>query len=161
YDKVLAGAAGEDVEVSKAAVAAAETTLANAYSALLNSGLAAIPAGGNSSDGTITVTGTYTGSEQGQYHISIEGLDYRVFGRHVEPALGAQSDRIKRSVPLPIGPHGLYLNFSSTGNFTPGDRWFVDIPNTQARTYLANLNAYEAAKKNLEQAKAGLALKRA
>jgi RND family efflux transporter MFP subunit len=143
-------------------VGAAETTLANAYSTMLNSGLDAIAAAGNASDGTITVTGTYDGTVQGEYRIFTEsGGDYRILGRGVETSSNTDPDNIVRGVPLRIGTHGLYITFSTTGSFPAGDRWIISIPNTQASTYLTNLNAYESAKKSLEQAEAALALKQA
>lgn len=161
YNKILDGASDEDVQVSKAAVAAAETTLKNAYAAMLNSGLEAIPVQENSSDGTITVTGVYNGTAQGEYRILIDGSDYKVLNKNLEDGPTPDPKDIVRSVPIAIGTHGLYVNFSSTGNFDGGDRWTISIPNTQASTYLTNLNAYESAKSSLEQARAALALKQA
>ena len=155
YDKVVAGASNEDVQVSKAAVAAAQTTLANAYSAMLNSGLAAIPGSSNSSAGTIAITGTYTGQNQGQYTITIYGSSYNLKG------IDSDYENITRGVPIALGTHGLYATFSSTGTFNNGDAWTVSIPNTQASTYLANYNAYQAAQSALAQAQAALALKQA
>lgn len=161
YNKILAGASSEDVQVSKAAVASAETTVKNAYTTLLNSGLNAIPAAENSSEGTLAITGTYTGSAQGEYRILIEGLNYKVLNRDLETGPTPAPQLITRSVPIAIGTHGLYMTFSATGSFDTGDRWIISIPNTQASTYLANLNAYQAAKQALEQAEAALALKQA
>lgn len=161
YNKILAGASNEDIQVSQAAVASAETTVKNAYFTMLNSGLEAIPVPENSSDGSITITGVYNSSAQGEYRVLVEGLNYKILNRDIETGSVRDSETITRGVPLAIGTHGLYITFSSTGSFDNGDRWIISIPNTQAATYLASSNAYGSAKKALEQAQAALALKQA
>ena len=161
YTKVLDGASNEDVQVSKAAVDAAKTTLQYAYTTLLNSCLDAISVPENSSDGTIAVTGFYNGSATGEYRVVVEGSNFRILNRDLEEGPTQESKTITRGDPIAIGTHGLFITFSSTGSFNGLDRWIIAIPNTQASTYLTNLNAYEAAKKSLEQAEAALALKQA
>lgn len=161
YDRVLAGSSSEDVRVSEAAVATAKTTVANAYSAMLNSGLTAIPDTRNSSDGTIAVSGAYNDTAEGDYVVTIEGLSYRVWTRNIDPGLKVVSKLITTGAPVPLGTHGLFITFSATGSFSNNDQWVVSIPNTQAPTYLASKNAYESAKKALDQAEASLALKKA
>jgi HlyD family secretion protein len=175
YDKIVAGASNEDIEVSKAAVATAQTALDNAkqstlvnnaYSVMLNSGLAAIPTVTNSSAGTIAVSGTYNGQAQGQDTITIVGSSFDLKGTDTGYAT------IIRGVALPLDTHGLYVTFSPAGSFNNNDTWTISIPNTESSTYLANYNAYQAAlqaqnqaianaQAALDQAQAALALKQA
>ncbi len=152
YNKVLAGASNEDIAVAQVALDNAKTSLANAiaqqkvlvanaYSALLNSTLTAVPSPTNASGVTITVSGTYTGTDQGVYGISIystgSGQKFNVTG------LETGSGDVK-AVPIPLGTRGLSIQFSSIG-VNAGDSWTITVPNTQSSTYVTNYNAYQAA----------------
>lgn len=152
YQKVLNGASNEEIAVSQVALDNAKINLEttkqqqqvavdNAYKALLNSGLAAIAGTGNIGSVTATITGTYVGKEQGQYKISViatgSGYIYQYSG------LETGSGNVDVT-PQPLGTKGLYIQFSST-SVPAGNTWTVSIPNTQAATYVANYNAYQAA----------------
>ncbi len=154
YDKLVNGASSPDVQVAKVALNNAKTNYVNtkaqqqvlvnnAHSAMLNSGLATIPTLGNSSTGSVTVSGTYTGNDQGQYLISLtntgNGLYYQISG------LGSSYGYINKGIPISLDTHGLYITFSSAGTFSTSDFWVISIPNTQAINYLTNLNAYQSA----------------
>ncbi len=160
YDKILAGASNEAINVAQKAVDAAQVTLdnaqkslgqtkaqqdvlvKNAYSALLNSGVTATPGQANVSSDNPTISGTYTGTEQGQYKVSLynggSGLRYTVSG------LETGEGPINSGAPVPLGSRGLYIQFPSSALYAT-DYWTVDLPNTRASTYLANSNAYQAA----------------
>ncbi len=161
YQKVVDGATGADIDVAKAAVDSAQvaldnakasysttvaqqqTAVANAYSAMLNSGIAATPNGALASTATVSITGTYAATGQGNYVITIiatdAGYSYQISG--MEQGTGI----ITRGVPLPVGTKGIYITFSSTGTLSPNDSWTISIPNIQASTYLTNYNAYQTA----------------
>ncbi|MEO8065817.1 MAG: efflux RND transporter periplasmic adaptor subunit [Candidatus Doudnabacteria bacterium] len=160
-DKVLNGASGTDIDVAQVALNNAKASLANtktqqqtlvsnALSAMLNSGIAAIPAVANLSTATIAVSGTYTGTQQGADTITVSavggGFTYNVTG------LDTASGFINRGVAIPIGSHGLNINFSLTGNFASSDTWTISIPNIQSTSYLNNYNAYQAALQTQSQA---------
>ncbi|MBU6447648.1 efflux RND transporter periplasmic adaptor subunit [Patescibacteria group bacterium] len=168
YDKIVNGATGPEVDVAKAAVESAQVAynnaqntyqvtkqqqniaVSNALSAMLNSGLAAIPSATNGSSITITVSGVYTGAQQGSDKVTVGasggGYTYSVSG------LDSADGQITRGVPIAIGKNGLFLTFSSTGTININDTWEIDIPNTQASTYLTNYNAYQAALQTQSQA---------
>ncbi len=192
YQRVIAGASSEEVAVSQRAVDAAqvalesakkslentrqqqETAVQNAYSSLLNSGLAAVASPGNTGSGSLAVTGTYTGTDQGMYKISIyssgSGQRFQISG------LESMDGEVK-SVPVPLGTRGLFVQ--SVGQLNANDSWTVTIPNTMSATYVTAYNAYQAALKarqsavdaaqsqinsaqtSLDQARAALDLKRA
>ncbi len=160
YNKVLAGASNEEIIVAQKAVDAAQVTLdtakvnlkntqsqqetavSNAYSALLNSTLEAVPSAGNAGTGIATVSGTYTGAEQGTYTLSLyisgNGMMFQLSG--LETSSGEY-----KSFPVPLGSRGLFIEFSGTSY--ANDQWVVKIPNTSASTYVANYNAYQSSLK--------------
>ncbi len=152
YQKVISGASNEDVTVAQVTLDNAKSSLVttqqqqkvlveNAYSYLLNTGLTAIGAIGNSGSIAPTISGTYTGTAQGIYKISIystgTGLRFHIEGLE-------NGDGIVDTTPQPLGLKGLYVSFSSTSVPT-NNIWTVSIPNTQAATYVTSYNAYQAA----------------
>jgi HlyD family secretion protein len=176
YQKVLDGASSEDIAVAQKAVDAAQVTLDNAkrtvtlmtnqqkvlvdnaYAALLNSNITAVPESGNEGTATVTVTGSYSSTKEGKY--TIETYIYGTKGQRfnfngLETGFGDVQE-----TPVPMGNSGLSLSFS--GSPKPyKDRWVITIPNIQASNYVTNLNAYKAAletqKKTLEDVSAQVA----
>jgi len=153
YNKVLAGASGEDIAVAQATVDAAQKTfditktqqavlVQNSFKALLNTGLAATPKSSNVGSVEATVTGSYTSTEQGTYRLAAydtgSGPYINVTG------LETGNFRVISNAPVALGTRGLYVQFSAT-TMSAGDIWEVEIPNTQASSYTTNLNAYQSA----------------
>ncbi|OGZ93982.1 MAG: hypothetical protein A3H69_01835 [Candidatus Sungbacteria bacterium RIFCSPLOWO2_02_FULL_47_9] len=165
YEKVVAGASNETIAVAEKAVRAAEVTLdnaktslvntreqqntavQNAYAALLNTSLTAIPRAGNADSVIPAISGTYTGADQGAYQIRLysggSGLQFQTNGLE-------NSSGDVQTGPVPMGKRGLYIQFSSTPS--PSDTWTVYIPNTYASAYVTNNNAYQAALKTRDSA---------
>ncbi|MDE2312505.1 MAG: biotin/lipoyl-binding protein, partial [Patescibacteria group bacterium] len=165
YQKILNGATDAQLQVSQAAVVSAQTALANAtssyvstksqqetavsnaYNALLNSTITAVPATTNLDSITPVITGTYNGADQGQYQISLvstgTGLKFQTSG--LERITGSA-----QTVPVPLGGKGLYIAFPSSPSTL--DTWTIFIPNTVAANYQTNYNAYEAALQTQNQA---------
>ena len=152
YDKVVAGASSQAVAVAQVNLDNAKSQLAtakqqqavlvnNAYSALLNSGVAAIAATGNTDSAVATISGSYTGADQGSYQISLYATGS---GEHFNYNGLESGAGIVSTNPTPLGTRGLYIQFSSA-MVGVGDTWNVNIPNTQASSYVANYNAYQAA----------------
>lgn len=152
YNKVLSGASSEEISVSQVALDSAKSSLENtikqqevlvasAYSALLNSGLSAIASSGNTGSVTATVSGAYTGQDQGIYKITIystgNGLRFQINGLET-------GDGKVDITPQPLGTKGLYIQFSSTSVPT-NNVWNISIPNTQSSTYVTYFNAYNSA----------------
>jgi HlyD family secretion protein len=158
YDKVLAGASDEAITVTQKAVDAAQVNLQNSQSnliivkaqqdtavqnshmALLNTTITAVPSSGNPDAIVPVISGTYTGSAEGEYQITIytsgNGVGFQVRG------LGAYTGDV-RTTPVAMGDSGLFIQFSS--NPSAADTWTATIPNTNAATYVTNNNAYQAA----------------
>ena len=160
YNKLVNGDSNPDINVAQTTLAAAkvaynntvaqqQVAVANALSAMLNSGLAALSSANNFSTATVAVSGTYSGA-QGSYVLSISnlgsGTGYAVTG------LESTSGNISRGASQALGTKGLFFTFSSTGTINAGDSWTINIPNTQASTYLANSNAYQTALQTQTQA---------
>ncbi|HYV33412.1 MAG TPA: efflux RND transporter periplasmic adaptor subunit [Candidatus Limnocylindria bacterium] len=158
YNKVLSGASNEDIAVAQvtldnaksnlaATIQQQETAVKNAYSALLNTSFTAVANSGNIGSASITVSGTYTGNDQGVYkvmayntgsaqHFQVEGLE--------------SADGEIKTTPVALGVKGLYIQFSGTPY--PSDFWTITIPNTLSSTYTTNYNAYQAAVKTHDSA---------
>ncbi len=161
YQKVLDGSSDQQIAVAQEAVDAAQvavtnassslattqaqqdTAVQNAYTTLLNSGNSAVPSSGNSDNTIPVITGTYSGTNQGVYDITIystgSGLQFNLSG--LETSSGPV-----RGQPVAMGGNGLYIQFSSNPSTT--DSWTVSIPNTYSSSYLTNYNAYQAVLKN-------------
>lgn len=178
YDKVVNGASSAQVQVAQVAVNSAQvalnntisqqqTAVSNAYSTMLNSGLSATSTLSDSTSASLTLSGTYTGTAQGSYNLSLSSSS----GGAVLSYSGLENGSINvvRGVPAALGTKGLFVTFGSTGSLNSGDTWVVNVPNTQASTYLTNYNAYQTAlqtqtqlvstaQANLDQAKAQLNL---
>ncbi|MBU6447224.1 efflux RND transporter periplasmic adaptor subunit [Patescibacteria group bacterium] len=161
YNKVLSGASGAQIQVDQAAVDAAQvaldnakstydltvkqqqTLVANALSALLNTGLSASPATTNISTVTVSVSGTYSGTQQGAYTIQL-GVSGGGYTYHVS-GLETYDGIVTRGVAIPLGSKGLFITISSTGTINGNDTWTISVPNMQATGYVAAYNAYQAA----------------
>jgi HlyD family secretion protein len=159
YDQVMAGATTQSVQLAQLGLQSDQQALdnantnlttvtkqqnlnvSNAQSAYLNAGLEAIPNSGNGGTGTITLSGTYSGTGQGTYTITTYntggGLEYVVSG--LETATGP----INKTSPLPLGTKGLYMQFG--GNFYNNDTWAVAIPNIMSSSYSSSYSAYQNA----------------
>jgi len=172
YQKVVSGATSQDLAVSQNSIDSAQANLdnatnnldmvkqqqalavANAHSVLLNAGIVATPSPVNLAGANPAISGTYTGTDEGQYVINLyKGSDgsmyYTVSGLESSP--GAQIPNNSASISLPLGSHGLYLQFP-TANYRASDSWTVNIPNTKATNYLSSYNSYQSAIKSQTQA---------
>jgi HlyD family secretion protein len=160
YETVAAGSTSQQITVSQKAVNSAQvsldnanaalantkaqqdTAVNNAYNSLLNTTFSAIPGSGNTDNVSVTVSGTYTGNQEGVYTISIyatgAGLKFQANG--LESASGNVGTQLAA-----LGSNGLSIQFSATP--TSSDTWTITIPNTYAASYTQNYNAYQTALK--------------
>ncbi len=125
-------------------IAGQSTLVSNAHSTLLNSTLSAYPTvNGASTIDLPTISGTYTGTQEGVYtivmHASGSGAYFSISG--LEDGEGQVS-----TVAVPLGTRGLYIQFPSNSILSyVNTMWTIPVPNTQAVNYNANLNAYNSA----------------
>ncbi len=155
YEKVIAGATGSTIDVAKAAVNTAQVNLdqataqqtqlvANAYSNLLNSTLAAESASGTSSLTPPTITGTYTGTAEGTLTITFHTTGSGNGTYFTLSGLATGTSQLNQTSPTPLADTGLSVSIPNTGTYGETS-WTVAVPNTNAANYLANLNAYKQA----------------
>lgn len=161
YDRVLSGATTPDIDVSKAAVSGAQASLANtvaqqsalvasAFRTLVSSGLTASPNAKNLTALVPTISGTYMGSDQGTYTITLFTTTgakpdyYSVTGLE-----NTGNNPITYGVAEPFGTRGLFISIPSGVSIS--DSWTVSVPNTASATYAANYNAYQSALQNQKQ----------
>ncbi len=165
YDKLMAGATDIDVQTQQLSIQSAQQSLDQAkknysftvteqqqavdkaLSSLLNNDLEADPSDPNSTV-TLTLSGNYTGTDKGAYNITVyqngNGYFYSASG------LGTESGQINRGLAQPLG-NGMYVTFSTSGNFSLSTKWVINVPNTKSATYLTVLNAYNSAVQNQQQ----------
>lgn len=157
YDKLINGTSIPEIEIARVSlnnaknsynniVAQQKVLVTNALSAMYNSSLTAIPEI-NSTSTIISpiVSGTYNGTEEGTYTITVYGNYFSFSG--IENGSGSIG-----TVAVPLGTKGLSLQFPS--NFTSGinNTWTVSIPNIQSATYLTYQNNYQTVLQNQTQA---------
>jgi HlyD family secretion protein len=162
YDSVAAGSTATDLQLAQSAVDSAQLSLtkakndyqttkqqqaqavANASLNLLNASLQAQPQPSNIGTTTVTVSGSYTGTDKGQYIITIyttgNGSNYNVAGLE-----SSSFGPIVKGVAEPVGTKGLYITFATTGVLINGDSWTITLPNTQGSGYASANNSYQSA----------------
>jgi HlyD family secretion protein len=168
-DKINEGATSQDVAISQVALKNAQINLqtvtnqqnqlvANAYSALLNAGLT-VETFGSSTTPALTplLSGTYVGTQEGQYFINTHGGSGAYFSFS---GLENGSGTTDKTTSVPLGTYGLNLTFPVGFTNQLDVKWVINIPNTKSGAYLSALNAYNAAletqKNALASAQAGI-----
>lgn len=122
------------------------TKVANAYRTLLSESLVLTPEDKNFEVAVPTVTGIYDGSE-GSYKIivykkNVTLPDFTLLTFSLERT----EKIISETSPTALGTRGLYISFPKNKLSDYIDTtWYLDIPNKTSSSYLANLNAYNAA----------------
>lgn len=142
YNKVLEGESSETVR-------SAEIAVESARRKLYSDGLVAEERSQEQLSTPPTISGSYNGSQPGEYRISFDSItksDFRFTG--LEKGKGDVDDSEE-----PLGTRGLLIRFPA-GDYSSGDEWIVRIPNTGGVNYVSNLNAYDTALAELSIKKA-------
>ena len=161
YDKLVNGASLTDIEVAKVAlnnaknsydnvVAQQKVLVANAFSSMLNSGIVAqSTANGVSTITPPIISGTYSGTEEGTYTITIHmaGSQSYLSFSGLESGNGLVS-----TIASPLGTRGLFIQFPNNNTSYDNTSWTVAVPNVQSSTYLTYYNAYQSALQNQSNA---------
>ena len=90
-----------------------------------------------------TVTGTYTGGDEGVYRLELYNSSAPSGSSFIVTGLEKGTWSVSTVDPVSVGTRGLYVQFPE--NFKSNTEWEIPVPNTRSSTYLANLNAYNAA----------------
>ena len=130
-----------------------QTSVANAYNALLNSNFEAIPVNSNQVKTTTDltapqITGNYSLGKEGvinlHFYSSNGGISFQASG------LVQGTSIANTSITEPIGNSGLFLSLPNSAFTTPSD-WVINIPNKNASNYLSNYNTYQSALQSQNQ----------
>ena len=159
YQKIISGATGSTIDVAKAAVNTAkinldqtksqqDTLVTNALRKLYSDNLVALPDFDSITDNPV-ITGTYNGTEAGDYFISFQNYSFNnIYYGGIENGV-TDFD----TLPKPLGTKGLFISFpNGSGDHLLSDSWTVHIPNKSGANYTNNLNAYNLAVENRNQA---------
>ena len=161
-DQLLSGPRGEARSVTETEIAIATENLEqtrrveldkvnNARRTLLSSGLTALSTNSGENAAAPTVTGTYQCDEEGSYNVEVfrsgakSDYSYRISG------LETGTYNAFTSQPGSFGTCGLFIQFGTGGGYA-NSYWTIDIPNKKASSYVTNLNAYELALEQAENA---------
>jgi RND family efflux transporter MFP subunit len=153
--ELLRGLRPEERDISRTELQIAEENLArikkenedrvqNAFRTLLSEDLAARPKNKNSEDAPPAVTGTYTCEKEGVYVLDTypsgadSGYSYRLSG------LGSGTFTAFTQSPSPLGSCGLFIQFAENATYG-NSTWTISVPNKEGNSYVTNLNAYELA----------------
>ena len=129
-----------------------ELAVQNAYSNYLNNGLQAVPTnttGSNINFTAPTITGTYTGSTEGNYYISIHGSGGNAY--FAVSGLENTTGFMTTGAAIPLGSLGLYIQFPNNYTNSGINQLTIQIPNKQSNGYGSSYNAYQSALQNQQQ----------
>ncbi|MDC1205392.1 HlyD family efflux transporter periplasmic adaptor subunit [Candidatus Pacebacteria bacterium] len=154
-DELLAGPTTEARSVTSQQILNAEENLAltiavenekvkNTQRTLLSSSLEAYSINRDENAAAPNVTGTYTCAEEGSYVLdvynsgTVSGYSYNL--------KGLESGSYSAFVDSPgiFGSCGLFLQFDNTSQYS-NSNWIIEIPNIRSAPYQTNLNAYNLA----------------
>lgn len=125
-----------------------DTLVENAYRRLLTTDLEAYPENNNYNQTPPTISGTYTGDEEGEYVIDVyasgsdSGASFRIDGLETRG-----TGTVTTAYPAALGTRGLYIQFTEGPDYN-NTEWTIPIPNTRGARYVTNLNAYNDAVRN-------------
>ncbi len=129
-----------------------KVVVANAYTKLLNSTFEVVPYDFNATYTNTdppAISGNYTLGKEGEIIIetyaSQGGVSYRLSG------LAGGSGMVDDTFAQPIDNTGLYIKFATNDYTQNGKTWVIRIPNKNAGDYIANLENYENAKRDLQR----------
>lgn len=125
--------------------------VASAYRTLLSTDLEARPEYNGNDDTPPTITGTYTCGKEGSYILEMfqsgasSGYSYRLSG------LESGTETAYTESSAPMGDCGLMIQFA-VGESYGSSSWEIAVPNTGSASYVTNLNAYNLALTQRENA---------
>lgn len=123
----------------------------NAYRTLLSTDLIIYSKDPSEKAVPPTLTGTYTCNQEGMYKLEAysssaeSGYSYRLSG--IEDGTYEASTL----QPTPLGNCGLKIKFAADSSYNRSV-WYIDVPNTKSSSYINNLNNYNLAKIQAENA---------
>ena len=162
YAEALTGATDEERAVSLAGVSSAadnlEQTLetqsdavANARRVLLSTDLEARAVDPDETATAPTITGSYTCAEEGTYTIAFYRSGAASQYSYSVTGLETFTTEAYTDQPAPFGDCGLFIQIADSVSYR-ASAWEITVPNTRSTSYVANKNAYEAARQTQSSA---------
>lgn len=156
--ELRSGLVSVERQAAQARLRSAEVSLENARRKLLVSDLRAYFIGtpfdqGLASYDPPVITGSYTGSETGEYKITLYASGSQSGYSFLYSGLESGAGEATAVKPISLGSRGLFIQFPP--NFAvSGVEWVVPIPNDRSSSYVLNKQAYDQAEATYLQAKA-------
>lgn len=121
-----------------------DTIVENAYQTLLSNDLQAYVVDSRDEATPPVVTGTYTGTDTGEYRLQM--YESKAESGYGFTYSGLESGRstVFVNAPGPLGTRGLYVQFDPTSNYF-GTEWVIPVPNTRSATYSTVKAGYDQA----------------
>ncbi len=122
-----------------------DTLVANAYSELLSSDLAAEPKSSTYTQTPPIISGRYSGSE-GTYKFTVRpGAQVGKADLFVFDVEDAEPIEIEKTGSTPLGTRGLFVTFPGSPTDYRDTTWYVELPNTKSDLYASNYSTYQDA----------------
>ncbi len=101
-----------------------------------------------------TISGSYTGTDDGSYVIKIYAANSNTGAAFSYSGLESGTQLVSTNISLPLGTRGLFITFPDTvpASSYVGSTWTVQIPNTRWNGYAAALASYQTALKTRDTA---------
>ncbi|HEV7701993.1 MAG TPA: biotin/lipoyl-binding protein [Candidatus Paceibacterota bacterium] len=160
YEKVINGATGPTIDVAKVAANNAKinlehvtgqqnTLVANAERKLYSDNLIAEPDSKEQGGENPVISGDYNSTLQGDYSLAFKNINFSELKYG-----GLEKGTTEFStLPKPLGTRGLLVAFpNGSSGHSISDSWTIHIPNKSGTNYTTNLNAYDSAIQNKNQA---------
>ncbi len=128
-------------------VTAEQNALVAAAKQAMYAGLAPVSSNSSDTNPPPTISGSYTGTEEGSYVIKVYPADSSSGIAFAYSGLESGMSVATTNIAVPLGTHGLFITFPSTTS--PKDyaysTWTVEIPNKRWNGYAAALKNYDTA----------------
>lgn len=151
----IAGNDFDNAQINLVNVISKQNSLvASARAKLLSEGLVAEARDGSYTQTAPTISGRYSGTQEGTYKIVInrDSSKLNSIKINVFDLEEARDIPVSKTSPTPLGAQGLFISFPDSDTSYANTVWYVDLPNKESSNYIANLNAYQEALEERENA---------
>ena len=143
YKKVLDGSSNEEIALAQINLDTTKKVqnglVEQARRKLISDNLVAEPQDSTPASNLPVISGTYTGTAEGDYRIYFETTNKEAKFSGIEKGTVTVS-----TIPQRFGTKGLMITFPGS-SYANSNSWRVNIPNTSGANYTSNANAYSAA----------------
>lgn len=125
-------------------IAQQDAIVASAWQSM-HSNFAAVPSDAFTTNPPPIISGSYTGTVDGSYKISVYASSAPGGASFNYSGLESGTESVTTNTDVPLGTHGLFVRFpdSVTASSYVGSVWTVDVPNTRWSNYANALKDYQ------------------